>query len=146
LGEAATLKTEHFHGDEIEVSVASKDWQPAKTLEFEKDGFNYNIIKMLILADLKVAPEETKGYLGVFVNDEVKPRAVIESDLTFSNVFKKEIDVLNLPFGKHRLTLKMKSEQGYPVTNTFLEVHITRFYNLYEMAGFVIPLTLLGGP
>jgi hypothetical protein len=140
------LKTEHYHTDEVEISVASKEWKPVKFLEFEKDGFNYNIIKMLILADLKVAPEETKGYLGIFVNDEVNPRGVIESDLTFSNIFKKEIDVLNLPFGKHTLTLKMKSEQGYTVTNTFWEVHITRFYNLYEMAGLVIPLTLLGGP
>jgi len=140
------LKTEHYHTDEVEISVASREWKPAKYLEFEKDGFNYNIIKMLVFADLKVPPEETMGFLGIFVNDEVNPRAVIESDLTFSNIFKREIDVLNLPFGKHKLILKMKSEQGYPVTNSFWEVHITRFYNLYEMAGFIVPLALLTGP
>lgn len=138
------LKTEHYHTDEIEVSVASKEWKSAKVLEFDKDPFNYNIIKMRVLADLVVPVEETKGFLGVFIDDEEKPRAVIESDLTFSNVFKTEFDTINIPYGKHKLKIKMKSEQGYPVVNSFLEIHITRWMNIYEMIGLVMPIELLG--
>jgi hypothetical protein len=139
------IKSEHYHTDEIETSVASVDWVPVKTLEFEKDGFYKNIIKMHVTADLVVSPEETKGFMGFFINDEEKPRAVIESDLTFSHPFKTEFDLMSLPFGKHKFTVKMKSEQGYKVTNTFIEIYITRFYNIYEMVGSLTPMIILYG-
>ena len=138
------IKTEHYHTDEIIVSIASKEWREAKVLDLVKDPFQYNIIKIKVLADLVVPPEETKGYLGVFINDEEKPRATIATDLTFSHIYKMEFDTLDLPYGRHTLKIKMKSEQGYSVTNSFLEVHITRWMNLYEMIGFTIPLALFG--
>ena len=138
------LKSEHYHSDEIEVSVASKEWKAAKMLQFDKDPFNYNIIKMRVLADLAVPVEETKGWLGCFIDDEPNPRAFIETDLTFPNIFKMEFDTINVPYGRHTLYIKMKSENGFPVKNSFLEVHITRWMNLYEMVGFTIPLALFG--
>jgi hypothetical protein len=137
------IKTEHYHTDEIPVSVSSKEWVEAKVLDFEKDPFQYNIIKMKVLADLYVSPEETKGFLGVFIDDELNPRAVIESDLTFHHIFKAEFDTINVSYGRHTLKIKMKSEQGYRVTNSFLEIHITRFMNLYEMLGLLIPIEIL---
>ena len=138
------IRTEHYYTDEIEVSVESKDWVEAKVLEFEKDPFQYNIIRMKVLADLIVTVEETKGFLGVFIDDEPNPRAVIESDLTFPHIFKVEFDTINVPYGRHTLKIKMKSEQGYRVTNSFLEVHITRWFNIYEMIGQIIPLAITG--
>jgi len=138
------IKTEHYHTDEIEVSVESKEWVEVKALDFTKDPFQYNIIQMKVLADLYVSIEETKGFLGVFIDDEPNPRAVIESDLTFPHVFKVEFDTINVPYGRHTLKIKMKSEQGYRVTNSFLEVHITRWYNLYEMMAQMIPLAIMG--
>jgi len=138
------IKTEHYHTDEIEVSVSSKEWKTVKVLDFDKDPFYNNIIKMRILADLMVPPEETRGFLGIFIDDEKEPRAIIESDLTFSYIFKTEFGTYNVPFGRHKLKIKLKSEQGYPVVNSFLEVHITRFYNLYEMVGLILPIELLG--
>ena len=95
------------------------------------------------MADLYVPPEETKGYMGIFIDDEPNPRAVIESDLTFPHIFKVEFDTINVPYGRHSLKIKMKSEQGYKVTNSFLEIHITRFMNLYEMLGLLIPIEIL---
>ncbi len=139
------IRTEHYHTDEVAVSVESKEWVEAKVLDFEKDPFQYNIIRMKVLADLVVAPEETKGFLGVFIDDEPNPRAVIESDLTFNHVFKAEFDTINVPYGRHTLKIKMKSENGYKTTNTFLEIHITRFYNLYEMIGSMTPIVILSG-
>jgi len=136
------LKTEHYHTDEFEVTVESKEWREAKILDFNKDPFQYNIIMMKVLADLVIPIEETKGYLGVFIDNEEKPRGVIESDLTFSHIFKTEFYVWDLPFGKHTLKIKMKSENGYPITNTFLEVHITRFFNMMEMASLIVPLAI----
>jgi len=136
------IHTEHYHTDGVEVSITSKEWKPAKVLDFEKEPFQYNIIKIKVLADLIVPPEETKGYLGIFIDDEEKPRAVIESDLTFSHIFKVEFDTINVPYGKHTIKIKMKSQQGYPVTNTFLEIHITRFLNIYELAGFLVPFEI----
>ena len=138
------IKTEHYHTDEIEVSIASKDWKEAKILDFEKDPFHNNIIKVRVFADLIVPPEETKGFLGVFIDNEPQPRAVIKSDLTFSHIFKTEFETYNVPFGRHTLKIKLKSEQGYPIVNTFLEIHITRFYNLYEMVGLLLPIEILG--
>lgn len=125
------------------MSVSSKEWQTAKILDFDKDPFNCHIIKMRVLADLIVPVEETKGYLGVFIDEEEKPRAIIESDLTFSHIFKVEFDTINVPYGRHTLKIKMKSENGYPVTNTFLEIHITRWMNLQEMLGLMLPIELL---
>ncbi len=138
------IRTEHYHTDEVEVSVTSKEWKAAKVLDFDKDPFQYNIIRIKVLADLVVPPEETKGKLGIFIDDEEKPRAVIESDLTFSHIFKTEFDAINIPYGKHSLKIKMKSEQGCPATNTFLEIHITRWMNIYEMVGLALPIRLLG--
>ena len=137
------IKEEHYHTDEIPVSVSSKEWREAKLLDFTKDPFNYNIIRMRVLADLIVPVEETRGWLGIFIDDEEKPRAVIESDLTFSHIFKTEFETINVPYGKHTLKVKMKSENGYKVTNTFLEIHITRWMNLHEMLGLILPIELL---
>ena len=137
------IKEEHYHTDEIPVSVSSKEWREAKVLDFTKDPFNYNIIRMRVLADLIVPVEETRGWLGIFIDEEEKPRAVIESDLTFSHIFKAEFETINVPYGKHTLKVKMKSENGYPVTNTFLEIHITRWMNLHEMLGLILPIELL---
>lgn len=137
------IRTEHYHTDEIPISVESKEWVEAKVIDFTKDPFQYNIIRMKILADLMVAPEETKGYLGIFIDEEPNPRAVIESDLTFPHIFKVEFDTINIPYGRHTLKIKMKSEQGYKITNTFLEIHITRFYNIYEMIGLITPIIFL---
>jgi len=138
------LRTEHYHTDEIEVSVESKEWKEAKVLDFDKDPFQYNIVAIKVLADLIVPPEETKGFLGIFIDNEENPRATIESDLPFSHIFKAEFYTWNVPYGRHTLKVKMKSENGYPVTNTFLEIHITRFFNLYEMLGLVTPIVVLG--
>jgi len=139
------IRTEHYHTDEIIVSVESKEWVEVKVLDFEKDPFQYNIIRIKVLADLIVAPEETKGYLGVFIDNEEKPRAVIESDLTFQHIFKTEFDAINIPYGRHTLKIKMKSEQGYKITNTFLEIHITRFYNIYKMIVLITSIEILKG-
>jgi len=136
------LKTEHYHTDEIDVLVASKEWVPVKTLMFEKHPFYMNIFEFRIIADLKVALEETKGYLGIFIDDEEKPRVVIESDLPFNYLFKAHFNVIDLPYGKHKMVVKMRSERGYSVSNQFFEVHVTRFYNLYEMAGLFIPIVM----
>ncbi|MEM3356763.1 MAG: hypothetical protein QW166_02935 [Candidatus Bathyarchaeia archaeon] len=87
--------------------------------------------------------EETKGWLGFFIDDEEKPRAVIESDLIFSHIFKTEFETINVPYGKHTLKVKMKSQNGYPAANTFLEIHITRWMNLQEMLGLMLPIELL---
>ena len=62
------LRTEHYHTDEIEVSVESKEWKEAKVLDFDKDPFQYNIVAIKVLADLIVPPEETKGFLGIFID------------------------------------------------------------------------------
>ena len=139
------LVTQHYHTDEIECSVEAKNWVPVKTLQLVKDPFNMNIIKVHIAADCIVAPEETKGYLGIFINNEEKPRTVIESDLPFSYIFRKEFDVWDLPAGQHKLIIKMKSENGFKVSNTYFEVKITRFYTIYEMVGTFTPLFILAG-
>jgi len=137
------IKTIHYHTDEIEVSLDSKEWKTVKTLDFVKDGFKLNIIEIIVHADLIIRPEDTKGFLGIFIDDEKQPRAVIESDLTFSHIFQTEFETYNIPLGKHTIKIKVKSEQGYPVVNTFLEIHFTRFYNIYEMLGLLVPIELL---
>jgi len=138
------LKTEHYHTDEIEVAIASTEWTPVKTLFFEKHPFNMNIMELQIVADLKVPIEETKGYLGIFIGDEESPRAVIESDLPYSYLFRVRFNVMDLAWGKHKLTVKLKSDHGYKVSNQYLEVYITRFYNFYELIGLFIPIVMLG--
>jgi len=137
------IKTEHYHTDEIEVSKATKQWETVKVLEFEKDPFQNNIIKMTIYADLVTPPEETKAWLGIFIDEEDKPRTTIESDLTFSYIFKTSFETYNIAPGKHTLKIKLKSEQGYRVVNSFLEIHVTRFYNIYELLGLIVPIEVL---
>jgi len=138
------FKTEHYHTDEIEYVVASREWQTAKILDITKDPLQYNIVAIKIFADLIVPPEETKAYLGVFIDDEPNPRAVITSDLTYPHVFQTEFWTWNLSAGRHTLKIKIKSENGYPAKNTFLEIHITRFLNIKEMFTYALPLTLIG--
>jgi len=136
------LKTELFHGDETEVLVESEEWIPVKVLRFVKDPFNYNIFRITLQMNLKVTFGDV-GYAGLFIDNEENPRILLKTDLPFEHPFKGEADIHNLPYGEHRLTVKMKSEQGKPFRNTLLEIYITRYPTLYEIAGQVATWILL---
>ena len=136
------FKTELFHGDEIEILVEATSWIPVKTLRFIRDPFNYNIFKILLQMNLQVTFGDV-GYAGLFIDDEENPRILLKTDLPFGYTFKGEADIHNVSYGEHRLTIKMKSEQGKPFRNTLMEIYVIRYPSLYELTGQIAFWSLL---
>jgi len=134
---------ELFLQNENEFMVESKDWVPTLWFRFERDPFNWNVIEFALHADVKASLEDVV-YLGVFFDDEEKPRIVLESDLPYYWIRKGKADLWDLPFGKHEVTIALRSKQAKPCWHRQIDVYITRFYTLKEMIGVLTPI-ILGG-
>jgi len=136
------LHTEQAHVDEYEIAVQGKEWQPAKSIKLIKDPFNFNVVKITMNVEAKVKFGD-KGWIALFIDDEPKPRIVVETDLPYYYSKKGEADTWDLPYGHHTLKLKAKTAQGKPIALRTWEIYITRFFNLKELIGFIVPLGLM---
>lgn len=136
------LKTEQVHADEYEIAVEGTEWQPAKSIKLIKDAFNFNVVKIMMTVEAKVKIGD-KGWIGLFINDEPEPRIVVETDLPYYYPTKGEADTWNVPFGLHVLKLKGKTKQGRPLAIRTWEIYTTRFFNLHELIGFIVPIGVL---
>jgi len=137
------IKKELFLENENEFTVESTSWVPTLYFRMSKDGFNYNIIEISIAAEIK-ATFGDKAYLGVFIGEEEKPRIVVETDLPYYWVRKGVASTWDLPFGKHEVTIALKSDKGNPCGQRQLDFYISRFFDMKELLGFIIPISILG--
>ena len=138
------LIKEPYYYDDTPTLIEATDWIEVKTFELNRDPFTSNIIKLYFEIVLKCSVGET-GEVGIFIDDEENPRAIKQYDLTFYHPIQLEIDTTNLSWGKHKITLCMRSKNGKPFYNTLFRVTALRFYTLWELVGYLTPIMTLQG-
>jgi hypothetical protein len=122
------IKNEPYFYDETECTVRdSIEWIPAKQINIIRDPFNYNFIKLIF--DLTLETEiGKKGEAAIFIDEEEKPRAIIEYNTPFETPRHIEIDTYNIQYGKHTITLCLKGT----ITNRSFKISVLRIYTIYE--------------
>ncbi|MEM2281324.1 MAG: hypothetical protein QXZ68_04975 [Candidatus Bathyarchaeia archaeon] len=133
------FKYEIYFYDETEYTVDDVDfWVPIKEIEITKDPYNYHFISLKFTLSLK-CPIGKSGEAAIFVNDEENPRLTIQYDKPFQDYVIKEVNVYDLKFGKHKLTLALKGS----ITNIQFKIEVLRFYTMVELVADLIPIMLL---
>ncbi|MEM2281271.1 MAG: hypothetical protein QXZ68_04710 [Candidatus Bathyarchaeia archaeon] len=133
------FKHEIYFYDETERTVEEADfWVPIKQVEITKDAYNYHFINLKFTLSLK-CPIGKSGEAAIFINDEENPRLTIKYDKPFQDYVIKEINVYDLNFGKHKLTLALKGS----ITNIQFKIEVLRFYTMVELLADLVPIMLL---
>ena len=101
------VKVNTFIGGEVEQSVTGITEEDIVDTGFANVANKYKARKLRIITTLKVEGQPGDiAYLKLYIDDEVSPRSTLQTTETTYQLLSDEIDISDLPDGRHQIYLK----------------------------------------